>query len=101
VIGKTLRVGTKPVQVIGVLPKDFYFPKANELISVPMAQQSPAVDVLVPAVLKPSDYGWNGDYGNFVAIGRLKPGITPTAAQRQLDTISDNLVRQAPADALD
>lgn len=101
VLGKTLWVGKKPMQVVGVLPKAFYFPKANELTASPIAQQAPAVEVLTPAVLDPSDYGWNSDYGNWVAIGRLKPGKTLTAAQAQLNRLSVNFLRQAPPGELD
>lgn len=101
VLGKTFRVGTRPTTVIGVMPRDFYFPKANELNAMQMAQQAPAVDLLTPASIDPNDTGWNSDYGNFVAIGRLKPGSTPAAAQAQLDVVTENLLRQAPPEALD
>ena len=97
VLGKTLLVGDTPMLVIGVLPQGFYFPKANELTYAPSAQQSPAVDILLPNRIDVNDVGWNGDYGNYEVIGRLKPGVTPAAARQQLDTITANFARQAPA----
>ncbi len=102
VLGKTLRVGTKNVQIVGVLPHSFYFPKSNELTSSRVTQQAPAVDLFVPiatSTLLQEGGGWNSDYGNYVALGRLKPGITPATAQAELDVISDGIVRQAPAGA--
>jgi predicted permease len=97
VLGKTLYVATVPARVIGVLPKDFYFPKANELSSAPMAQIAPSVDVLQAMAIHPENYGWNEQYGNFVALGRLKPGVTLDGANAQLDALCNQIARQAPA----
>jgi predicted permease len=96
VLGKTLYVGTVPAHVIGVLPKNFYFPKANELASTPMAQVAPSVDVLQAVAIHPENYGWNEQYGNFIALGRLKPGVTLDGAKAQLDALCNQIARQAP-----
>ncbi len=97
VLGKTLQVGGVPMTVIGVLPNGFYFPRGNELTASPAPQQTPAVDVLVPNQITPANFGWNGDYGNFAVLGRLRPGITPAAAQAQLNGITSAMVHGAPA----
>ncbi len=97
VLGQTLQVGGSPMTVIGVLPRDFYFPKRNELEAFGSAGQSPSVDVLMPRQVVAADYGWNSDYGNFAVIGRLHPGVTVAAAQAQLDSICNALVHEAPA----
>ncbi len=97
VLGQPLQVGGTPMTVIGVLPNDFYFPKRNELAAFGTAGQSPSIDILVPRQVAAADFGWNSDYGNFAAIGRLRPGVSIVAAQAQLDAISNILVHEAPA----
>ena len=97
VLGRKFYVGPNAVQVIGVLPKEFYFPKANELSSTPMAHAAPSVDVLQPVAIQPETYGWNERYGNFTAVGRLKPGVTLDAAKAQLDAICNRIARENAA----
>lgn len=97
VLGQVLQVSGAPATVIGVLPRTFYFPKSNELTAFGTAGQSPAVDLLQPNQVNAADYGWNSDYGNFAVIGRLRPGVTPAAAQAQLDSISNAIIHEAPA----
>ena len=80
-----------------MLPRSFYFPKSNELAAFGSAGQAPPVDLLTPTRVTATDYGWNSDYGNYAAIGRLRPGVTPAEAQAQLDGISNALVHEAPA----
>ena len=96
VIGKSLQIAGVPHQVIGVLPQGFYFPKYNELTSSPQSQEAPECEILSPLALDYNHFGWNSDYGNYVALGRLKPGITAAQAQSQLDTIANDIIRQAP-----
>ncbi len=97
VLGQVLQVAGAPATVVGVLPRDFYFPKGNELTAFGSAGQAPAVDILQPTQVSAADYGWNSDYGNYAVIGRLRPGITVAAAQAQLDGISNAIVHEAPA----
>ena len=101
VVGRMLKVGGTPRQIVGVLPKAFYFPKPNELAASVQAQEAPETEVVVPLVLDMNNFGWNSDYGNYVALGRLKPGVSVAAAQAQLDTVAQDIVRQMPADQLD
>ncbi len=101
VIGKTVRLAGTPLVVIGVLPPGFGFPNASTLSSFQSAQHRDNVtqpSILVPAVIDPqSGFGWNSDYGNWLAIGRLRPGVTPAAAEAQLNAIQAAIVREMPA----
>jgi len=97
VLGKTVNLGGTPTEVIGVLPRQFYFPKANELASSSIARQLPEIEVIAPLVLNPlQSFGWMSDFGNYVAIGHLKPGVSISQAQEQLNVIADDIVRQVP-----
>ena len=100
VIGTTIRMDDVPREVIGVLPATFHFPNANSLRS--MRSQQPVSGVSEPAVFFPvaldvTQFGWNGNYGNWIAIGRLKPGITVGNAEAELNTITAQMVREMPA----
>jgi predicted permease len=101
VIGKTLRVADLPYQVIGVLPESFQFPKRSVLSSFPSKQgmaTAPPVEIVTPLVIDPhNQFGWNSDYGNNLAIARLKPGISARQAEAQLNILQREIVDQMPA----
>ena len=52
-------------------------------------------------MIAPKHFGWNSDYGNYVALGRLKPGTSIAQATENLNVISDDIARQIPPDKLD
>jgi predicted permease len=102
VIGKAIQIAGTPFQVVGVLPQSFYFPKANELASSPLARQMPDNEIITPLAIDPTkSFGWNSDYGNYVALGRLKPGVSIAQATENLNTIADYIARQIPPDQID
>jgi predicted permease len=102
VVGKSVQITGTPFQIVGVLPQNFYFPKANELASSPLAQQLPDSEIITPLAIDPTkSFGWNSDYGNYVALGCLKPGISIAQATENLNTIADDIARQIPPDQLD
>ncbi len=102
VIGRTLRISGSPSQVIGVLPRDFYFPKSNELSSTAVAGLRPDAEIITPLFLDLAhNFGWNSDYGNYDVLGRLNPGYTVATAQAELDGVSNDIVRQFPPGELD
>jgi predicted permease len=101
VIGKSVQIAGTPFQVVGVLPQNFYFPKANELASSPQPLQLPDNEILTPLVIDPTkSYGWNSDYGNYIALGRLKPGVSLAQATENLNVLADDIARQIPPDQL-
>jgi predicted permease len=104
VIGKTMRVAGAPYDVIGVLPRSFRFPKRSVLNSFPSGQsanEAPEIGMLTPLAIKPNEFGWNSDYGNVIALGRLKPGSSVRQAEEQLNAIEEDIVREMPASERD
>jgi predicted permease len=101
VIGRSIQITGTPYQIVGILPQSFYFPKANELASSPQARQLPDNEIITPLVIDPKHFGWNSDYGNYVALGRLKPGMSIAQATENLNVIADDIARQIPPDQLD
>lgn len=101
VIGRTVHIAGIPHHVVGVLPKDFQFPKRSVLRSFPSKQSvttAPPVEILTPVVIDPTNYGWNGDYGNWLALGRLKPGISISQAESEMNILQSEVVGLMPAD---
>ena len=75
VIGTMLNVDGVSTRIVGVMPPGFHFPSAEIEMWVPMT--------IDPAKLQAGGFNYDG-------IGRLRPGVTPDAAAREL---SDLVVR--------
>lgn len=104
VIGAAIRIGDVSRQVVGVLPTNFHFPSGSTLSSFRRADQSVTVardpDVFIPQALDITGFDWNGDYGNWIVLGRLNPGVTIEQASAQLNTIQAQIIADPawPAD---
>ena len=85
-IGQTLRDGGSPETVIGILPEGFSFPRVSEMFSTVSQTAEPAYELYHPLVLSIDERDDEGDY-NFMAIGRLRTGVTPQQAQTELATL--------------
>ncbi|MEP6495296.1 MAG: ABC transporter permease [bacterium] len=79
VLGKTIDLDGQPTRIVGVMPPDFAFPRAD-------------VKAWIPMGLDPSrTHGWVNS-----GIARLKPGISPQHAERQTTAIMWNWARREP-----
>jgi putative ABC transport system permease protein len=76
IIGSTLRIDDKQVVIAGVMPRAFAFPNRG-------------VDVWLPFPLRPADLA-DANRGNEYAymIARLRHGVSPAAAQAEMNVIS-------------
>lgn len=97
IIGQTIRLGDVSSKVIGVLPAGFRFPNRDVLRPFHSAQSTakaagPAI--FIPAAIDLSALSWNGEYGNWVAIARLKPGVSIRLADAQLNAIQRQIDTQ-------
>jgi predicted permease len=96
VIGKIVHLAGKTHEVVGVLPQNFRFPNANALHAFRSKQGAASVPepaVFVPAALQLDQFSWNGEYGNWVALARLKSGKGIRQAETQLNSIEAQIVR--------
>ncbi|HYU30833.1 MAG TPA: ABC transporter permease [Thermoanaerobaculia bacterium] len=82
VAGRSITLGGEAYQVAGVLPADFRI-------------RGGAPDLLIPLVFGP-EAGTDRESAYLGAIGRLKPGITPERAGRELDAIRARLETDLP-----
>jgi predicted permease len=96
VIGSPIRLGDVSRQVVGVLPAGFHFPSGTVLRSFRQGGQtvSPAPDpaIFFPAALDVTQFGWNANYGNWVTLARLNPGVSLAQATAQLNTIQAQIL---------
>lgn len=92
VIGRSLAIDREPHTIIGVLPADFRFPSARAAIGS-AAPTDP--DVFRPKVFAPDELRERLGRHNYGAIGRLKPGISLTTAEAELNGIARQITAEA------
>ena len=85
VIGRTLRIDGSPIEVVGVLPRGVVGPMGDadvwfSLDLTPMLR--------TPATARGQH--WLG------VVARLAPGVTPAAAQHEIDRLAADLAREYP-----
>jgi predicted permease len=100
VIGKTLRLSDVPREVIGVLQPSFHFPNSNALRAFQSKQNASSVpepEIFMPEALDYSKFGWSSNFGNWLALGRLKDGVGMKAAETQLTSIEAQIEQEIPA----
>ncbi|RZU35582.1 ABC transporter permease [Edaphobacter modestus] len=88
ILNKTINIDGQPVQVVGVLPKDFEMPRLEN------------ADVLYPFQMDDvADRKANGGYGSPRRIfARLKTGVTVEQAQQEMEPLFQASLKQIPAD---
>ncbi len=90
VVGRSVGIDGKPRVIVGVLPPDLRIPSRGQLTA--------KIDGFVPIHMETERVGWVGDHNND-AIGRLKPGVTLTEAQAELDVLQGHVAARATQDA--
>lgn len=88
VIGRTISIGEEPYTIVGVSPKNFYFP---------VTEPQTALYVIFSKLAAESgrdNRGWN----QLSVLGRLKPGATVESAKAELDTIQRRLASRYEED---
>jgi putative ABC transport system permease protein len=82
ILGRPVHLNDKTYRVIGVMPPGFQFPKRAQLWT--------------PLALEASDRA-SRTSSEFVAMGRLKPGMGESDASREIAAIGARLAQQFPA----
>jgi putative ABC transport system permease protein len=89
IVGKNIQLNNEAFAVVGVMPAGFMFPLLSDT-------------AYAPEMWKPA--GWSDqeravrDNHNYMAIGRLKPGVSLQQANAELSTISNQLAQEYPKD---
>src|SRR5690349_2113058 len=82
VVTKQLRIHDAPWSIVGVMPASFAFPDRDAEIWLPVPADAP--------------YAQHREWGWYIAIGRLKTGVTPEQAWANLETVQAQLGKQYP-----
>ncbi|HWM94153.1 MAG TPA: ABC transporter permease [Thermoanaerobaculia bacterium] len=94
VVGKTFIMNGKPLNVVGVMPRRFAFPRGSEVPSYLGFPVNP--DVWVPQAHTPEAREDRGNRVSFM-IGKLKPGASPAAAEQELNAICTRIAEEVHA----
>ena len=82
IIGRGILMNGQSTVVLGVMPRDFFFPVRD-------------VDYWTPGYYTPEVLA-ERDSHYLTVVARMKPGITVAQAQRDMDIVAARLVRQYP-----
>src|SRR5262249_10127714 len=89
ILGRTLVFSARPVTVVGVMPREFHFPRGDVLF-------------WMPTRFTARDYQEIERTNNmYYGLGRLKPGVTVERAQTEMSLIAAQLERQHPKENKD
>jgi predicted permease len=82
ILGQTIHLDNAPYTIIGVMPKDFYFPTREARLWTPMRWPANAFEDRTDTYIFP--------------VGRLKRGVSLQQAQAEMRTIAAQLARAYP-----
>src|SRR3954465_3010280 len=91
IIGREVTIDARPATIVGVARPGFSFPVPDALMWTPLAVRRPAADAVV---------GRRGTMSVVVAIGRLRPGVTPAQAEAEGTAAARTTVRPMAANLL-
>lgn len=94
IVGRTVLLDGAPHVVAGVMPPDFHFFANHDLHA--LASLEARTDVFRPIAIDVQNIGWQGEY-NFMAIARLRRGVSLEQARAELNVIESDIEAQFSA----
>jgi predicted permease len=83
-VGQDLRINGVPYQIVGVMPDDFHFMRAD-------------IELWIPLAFTPEQRGDDRRHNNsWTMVGRLKPGASVQQAQQQIDALNARNLERFP-----
>ncbi len=92
IVGRSIILDGAPVQVVGVLPSSFRFPKGNQWGAI--VEFPPRVNYFKPIGIDPKQLEALGDF-DYAAIARLKRGVSVQQALAELNVIQARIAKDA------
>jgi len=89
VIGQSVNLDNVPTVIVGIMPPATEFPNQGEQSSFPKH-----IDLWVALPVDRNNIG----YFNYLATGRLKPGVRTEDAQREMQSLWEDFVRRHDAE---
>jgi len=93
IVGRKITLNGAPYEIIGVLPANFRFPKMSQLFAMTVNEARP--QIWRPFAVQPSELPPLGDF-NYVAIGRLRPGVSAQQALSELNVVQAQITNSLP-----
>ena len=91
VLGRTIELNGAPYTILGVMPRGFVFPHANEMPDG--FTFAPQIQLWVPLALDPRPTIIRNEDDELAVVGRLKPGVSLVQAQADMDIMGKELER--------
>jgi len=88
ILGQKILLDRKPYEIIGVMPREFEFPLVPGQLN--------RSELWVPMSLSQGEIAQGSSSWNYQIVGRLKPGITATAAQQDAQRVPEEIMRRFP-----
>jgi putative ABC transport system permease protein len=85
VVGRILQLDQTAYTIVGVLPPRFEYLRAYDLF------------IAIGRAAATRNLAVRGNHTGFYAVGRLRPGVTVDAAEREMRAIAADLAREYPA----
>lgn len=89
ILGRSIDLNGVPYAVIGVMPRGFVFPRANEMPDV--FTFAPQTQLWVPLALDRRSAPIPYESDELAVVGRMKPGVTIAQAQTDMDVMGKRL----------
>jgi predicted permease len=93
ITGKFITINHERHAIIGVMPPGFTFPHGAEM---PAGYALPPQTEVWRPFADDAKYWHNDDARDFIAMGRLAPGVTIAAAQAEMDGFAEHEAREYP-----
>jgi len=91
ILGTKIVLNGLPYEIVGIMPRSFALPREV----MPTLDGAEQAEILLPLPL-PSNAAQNRDHEDYNILGKLKPGVSVTQAQAEMDTITAHLRQQFP-----
>ena len=90
VLGRSLRIDGQPFTVVGVLPASFRLPALSLMPGQPV-DHTRSYSLFTPLVPMPEELTESAGDFNYIALGRLRPGVSAQTAQTELDALEKRI----------
>ena len=92
-VGRRIVLNDRPCTIVGILPRGFALPRHDQLGALTTLPDR--VDIYRPAAFTDEERQSAADNFNWIAVGRLAPGVTPQVAEAQVNAVQAEIVREA------
>lgn len=94
VLGRTLLLDGQPYEVVGIMPEGFPFPRGKQLSDLEILPEH--TDYWIPLVFSKDDLASPMGDENYIAIARVKPGLTDRRVWADITALEKIISKRYP-----